>query len=104
MIVKFFKHGTGKSGNALRYLLGNDKDNKPRDPAPEIVAGDLNITKVMIDSNHRKHKYTSGVIAFRDDEKPTPEQLQKIINSFEHCFTPGPQRLPMGNPPVNPVP
>lgn len=95
MIVKFFKHGTGKSGNALRYLLGNDKDNKPRDPAPEIIAGDLNITKVMIDSNHRKHKYTSGVIAFRDDEKPTPEQLQKIINSFEQCFTPGSERLPI---------
>ncbi|MFZ7311378.1 relaxase/mobilization nuclease domain-containing protein [Comamonas jiangduensis] len=95
MIVKFFKHGTGKSGNALRYLLGNDKDNKPRDPTPEIIAGDLNITRVMIDSNHRKHKYTSGVIAFRDNEKPTSEQLQKIINSFEQCFTPGSQRLPM---------
>lgn len=96
MIISTFKTGKGKSRGPLNYLLGNDKDNKPRDPAPEIIKGDRKLTEVLIDSNHRQYKYTSGVIAFRDNEKPTDEQLNKIIDDFETAFTPGLQkRVPL---------
>ena len=83
MIISTFKTGKGKSRGPLNYLLGNDKENKPRNPAPVILKGDRKLTEVLIDSNHRQYKYTSGAIAFRDNEKPTEEQLNKIINAFE---------------------
>lgn len=92
MIISTFKTGKGKSRGPLNYLLGKDKDNKPRDPAPTIVKGDRKLTEVLIDSNHRQYKYTSGAIAFRDTEKPTDEQINKIIRDFETAFTPGLQK------------
>ena len=96
MIISTFKTGKGKARGPLNYLLGNDKDNKPRDPAPTIVKGDRKLTEVLIDSNHRQYKYTSGAIAFRDNEKPTEEQLNKIIEAFEKTFTPGlEERVPL---------
>ena len=96
MIISTFKTGKGKSRGPLNYLLGNDKDNKPRNPAPVIVKGDNRLTEILIDSNHRQYKYTSGAIAFRDNENPTEEQLQKIINAFEKTFTPGlEERVPL---------
>lgn len=96
MIVSTFKTGKGKSKGPLNYLLGNDKDNKPRNPKPEIIKGDRKLTEILIDSNHRQYKYTSGAIAFRDNEKPTEEQLEKIIDAFEKSFTPGlEERVPL---------
>lgn len=96
MIISTFKTGKGKSRGPLNYLLGNDKDNKPRNPAPTILKGDRKLTEVLIDSNHRQYKYTSGAIAFRDNEKPTEEQLNKIIGAFEKTFTPGlEERVPL---------
>ena len=96
MIISTFKTGKGKARGPINYLLGNDKDNKPRDPAPVILKGDRKLTEILIDSNHRQYKYTSGAIAFRDNEKPTEEQIQKIIKAFEITFTPGLQeRVPI---------
>lgn len=96
MIISTFKTGKGKARGPLNYLLGNDKDNKPRDPAPQIIKGDRKLTEVLIDSNHRQYKYTSGAIAFRDNEKPTSEQIEKIINAFEKTFTPDlEERVPL---------
>lgn len=96
MIISTFNTGRGKSKGPLNYLLGNDKDNKPRNPEPEIIKGDKKLTEVLIDSNHRKYKYTSGAIAFRDNEHPTPEQIQKIIEAFERTFTPNlKERVPI---------
>lgn len=96
MIISTFKTGKGKSKGPLNYLLGNDKDNKPRNPKPEIIKGDRKLTEILIDSNHRQYKYTSGAIAFRDNEQPTEEQLEKIIDAFEKSFTPGlEERVPL---------
>lgn len=96
MIISIFKTGKGNARGPLNYLLGNDKNNQPRDPAPTILKGDKKLTEVLIDSNHRKFKYTSGVIAFRDNENPKYEQIEKIIEAFEKIFTPELQeRVPL---------
>lgn len=34
-------------------------------------------------------KYVSGTLAFRDTEKPTPDQQKAIIRNFEQTFMPG---------------
>lgn len=89
MIVQFFNHGTGSSRSAITYLLQeNDSEGKRREPKPEIFSGDPKLTGFLIDNNPRKHKYSSGVIAFRNNEKPTETELKKIIKSFREAFCP----------------
>ena len=82
MIISTFKTGKGKSKGPLNYLFGNDKDNKPRDPAPVLLKGDCKLTEVLIDSNHRQYKYTSGAIAFRDNEKTNKRANRKNNKCF----------------------
>lgn len=96
MIIKVFKNvGKGPSRGAINYLLGKDKDGKIRDPAP-VVLNDLRTTEgskdavaFLIDSNKRANKYTSGVISFRENEKPSPKQIQEIMSDFRKTFLPG---------------
>jgi len=54
-----------------------------RDPAPEVLRGNPELTKSLIDSLEFKHKYTSGVIAFHRDDYPTEEQQQTLMDDFE---------------------
>lgn len=90
MIISFFNHGTGKANGAIKYLLSEkDSVGKLREPPPEVFYGDEDITRILIDTSQRKFKYTSGVIAFRDSEKPTDKQLQQIVKSFYETFAPG---------------
>ena len=84
MIVSTFKTGTGKASGPLNYLLKKHD----RNPPAEVFKGDPKLLQVLIDSNHRKFKYSSGVIAFRDNEQPTDEQLRQIVNAFEKTFKP----------------
>ncbi len=98
MIVQFFNHGSGKSKSAIGYLLAEkDSDGKIRNPPAEIFYGDKKLTADLIDNNSNKLKYTSGVIAFRDNEKPNEAQLNKIIKDFYLTFCPGlgPDRVNM---------
>jgi uncharacterized membrane protein YgcG len=96
MLVKIFKNvGKGSSRGPISYLLGKDKDGKPREPAPVELnqlltsEGSKDAVAFLIDSNKRANKYTSGVIAFRDDEKLRPVQIQEIIKDFRKTFLPG---------------
>lgn len=96
MLIKIFKNvGKGSSRGPISYLLGKDKDGKPREPAPVELnqlltsEGSRDAVAFLIDSNHRANKYTSGVIAFRDDEKLRPTQIQEVIKNFRKTFLPG---------------
>lgn len=89
MIVQFFKHGTGKARSAINYLLGStDHTGKQRSIKPILFDGDPKLTELLIDTNHRKFKYASGAISFKDDEKPSETQLKEIIKSFKKSFCP----------------
>lgn len=96
MIIKVFKNvGKGPSRGAIGYLLGKDKDGKIRDPAPIVLnelttsEGSKDAVAFLIDSNKRQNKYTSGVISFRDNEKPTARQIQEVMKDFRKTFLPG---------------
>lgn len=93
MIVKFFRHGNtqkGKSGrtgggNSVRdYLLGKDKQ---RENAT-LIRGNADQTTEVINNITNKSIYTSGVLSFSKDEKPTDEQIEKIIDSYENTLFP----------------
>ncbi|WP_416820634.1 relaxase/mobilization nuclease domain-containing protein [Delftia tsuruhatensis] len=96
MLIKIFKRvGKGSSRGPISYLLGKDKDGKPREPAPVELnqlltsEGSKDAVAFLIDSNKRANKYTSGVIAFRDNEKLRPTQIQEVIQDFRKTFLPG---------------
>lgn len=82
---------TGKSGaqSAVNYLLSDvDHDGKKRSHPPEILSGDPVTFEAIANSTKRAHKYTSGVIAFRDQESITPEQISTLIETFRSTFLP----------------
>lgn len=83
MMIKLFPH-KGPSASAVNYCL-SDYDHKGnlREVKPEILLGDAEYTK-SLDSIAKKA--TSGVIAFRDNEKPTKEQMLEIVEKFEKTF------------------
>lgn len=71
------------------YLL-SDKDwtGKPRSVKPEILMGDKFSVELSIAENHRQFKYTSGVLSFADNEKPTEDQINDVCLKFLDTFLP----------------
>ncbi|MFX4250866.1 relaxase/mobilization nuclease domain-containing protein, partial [Escherichia coli] len=82
MIVGFSSYGTGSAGSATDYLTDKERQDRQEKP-PEVIKGDINATRQLIDSLTFKHKYTSGVLSFAPDEKISPEMENAIIKRFE---------------------
>lgn len=90
MITKIFDSGTSNGQAPVNYLLGDtDHTGQIRPVQPELVIGNPNTTIDLINSIDRKFKYTSGVLSFRYEEKPTQKQQLEIINDFRKSFMPG---------------
>ena len=90
MIVRVFATGTSRGEAPVNYLL-SDKDHTGTNRAvkPEILEGNPNTTIEIINSISRDWKYVSGVIAFRDTEKPTKQQMLGVIDKFKQTFCAG---------------
>lgn len=88
MIIKVFKTGKGSSKGPINYLLGKDMNGREREPRPVILTGSKEAVAFLIDNNHRQQKYTSGVIAFRDNERPTAKELNELLKDFRQTFLP----------------
>jgi hypothetical protein len=94
MITRFFPHGGGSGAKVVEYLLAAevaayDDDRRrikgqtvKRDILPEVLAGHAETTQMLIDSNHRKWRYTSGVIAFSVEDAPSEEEQVEVMASF----------------------
>ena len=90
MNVTIFPTGKGGSESAVRYLLSDtDHVGKKRSVIPEILFGDPDTFTAIANATKRQHKYTSGVIAFRDHETITPDQVTTLIETFRATFLPG---------------
>lgn len=97
MIVRFFAYGDGSGRAAVDYLMaaevpkfdGNRDRIKgqtvKRDPLPECLHGDPEQMALLIDSDHRKWRYTSMVIAFTDEDAPSHDKQQEVMASFEQA-------------------
>lgn len=93
MNITIFPTGKGGAESAVKYLLSDtDHEKKKRSVLPEILFGDPNTFIEIANSTKRQHKYTSGVIAFRDgleSQSITPEQITTLIETFRSTFLPG---------------
>lgn len=95
MIVRFFHHGDGSGQSAVDYLMAeevpkfDEHRNRikgatvKRDPLPECIDGDPEQMALLIDSDHRKWRYTSLVVAFADDDAPSDDEQREVMASFE---------------------
>ena len=56
---------------------------KSRDPLPEILSGNPEHTRMLIDSSPHKWSYRAGVISFDADDKPTEAEQSEVMETFE---------------------
>ena len=76
-------HGTGSGRDAAAYLLA-EKDHKHEQRAGvEVLRGNPVQLGELIDSLHFVQRYTSGVIAFAPEDKPSREDVDKLLTQFE---------------------
>lgn len=100
MLTRFFAHGKGGGAGPVEYLVATEviaydnnrnvileDDGSPRlvtrDPKPEVLAGDPERTLHLIDTSKNEWTYTSGVISFAHDDRPSEDQQREVIQRFE---------------------
>ncbi|MCF2869905.1 relaxase/mobilization nuclease domain-containing protein [Octadecabacter sp. G9-8] len=100
MIISFFSSGTGGGAAPVDYLtapevlaydenrnLIRDEYGQPqtkiRDPLPEVLHGNPDRTRDLIDASANKWSYTAGVVSFADSDQPSEDAQQEAIELFE---------------------
>lgn len=90
MMVRVFRAGRSNGQSPVNYLLSDtDHTGTLRTVKPEVLEGSPATTIAVINSIQRQHKYVSGVIAFRQEEKPTRDQMHEVIRAFKKTVAPG---------------
>lgn len=84
MLIRFIARGTGRPQRASRYLLAKlDSAGRPR-PGVEVLRGDPDQVATVADSLSFQHRYTSGVIAWAPDDKPSDTEIDHVLDAFEN--------------------
>ncbi len=83
MIVKFMEHGRGSAKGAINYLLAANDHKGEKRAFVQVLRGTPELVAAIADSLPFEWKYTSGVIGFEPSDKPTPEQIQDVLDDFE---------------------
>ena len=82
MIMTVFPHGTGDGNKPTRYLVRPDYPGR-KDAPPEVLRGDVGMTRALIDSIARKWKYTAGALSWHPDDTVSPEKEEEVMDAFE---------------------
>ncbi|MCR9283527.1 MAG: relaxase/mobilization nuclease domain-containing protein [Rhodobacteraceae bacterium] len=100
MLIKLFRSGKGGGAAPVDYLIASHvlaydgnrdliRDDagvplmKCRDPSPEVLAGDPDHTRSLIDACPHAWTYRAGVISFDKDDHPSEEQQQAVMDAFD---------------------
>ena len=82
MYMKVFPHGQGCGDGPTHYLVRQDYPGRDKHP-PEVLRGDPELTRELIDSLDTKWKFTAGVLSWHPDDHVTPEQETRVMDDFE---------------------
>jgi len=89
MLVKIHSRGGGGGSGPTGYLMStHDHAGVERPVPPEVLRGDVNHTRELIDSLAFSRRYTSGCLSFSESNIPL-EQKQEVMDRFEKCLFPG---------------
>lgn len=83
MHIRFLPRGTGTARDAKRYLLQKRNHSGKKREDVQVLRGNPELVTKLADSLTFKYKYTSGVIAWHKEDKPTPTQIEEVLDSFE---------------------
>jgi len=83
MHIKFIKTGTGSAGAAKEYLLREHDSKGEIRESVQLLRGNPDQVTAVAESLEFKHTYRSAVIAWHKDDRPTPEQIEEVLNDFE---------------------
>lgn len=100
MLIKFFKNGQGGGAGPVDYLIEREvvayDDNRnalrdsdgnivmfKREPLPEVLRGDPDQTRHLIDACAHQWNYRAGVLSFTGEDAPTQLQQRTVMNAFE---------------------
>jgi hypothetical protein len=105
MLVKVFRRGTGGGRGPVDYCTAVTVpafdpatrrripgQTVTRHPPPEVLAGDPERTRMLIDASPNRWRYTSGVIAFAREDAPTEDEQRALMASFEEMAFAGLER------------
>lgn len=83
MHIKHLDTGTGSAKAAMMYLL-QDHDHKGEKRSDvQVLRGNPEFVTHLADSLNFKHKYSSAVIAWHKEDKPTLEQVEEAVHEYE---------------------
>ena len=83
MHISFAARGTGSARAAADYLVG-ERDSAGRvRPGIEVLRGNPDHVAALADSLEFERKYTSGVIAWAPEDRPTDAQIGAVLDEFE---------------------
>lgn len=82
MLIKFTSGGQGGGGTIATYLIDREREGRDMIP-PEILRGDMDRTRELIDSIERKWSYTHGVVSFALEDAPSKAQQQEVMDELE---------------------
>ena len=100
MLIKFFRNGQGGGAGPVdclidREVVAYDQNRNPlldehgnavmaeRLPRPDVIEGNPDRMRALIDSTPYQWTYRAGVIAFTHEDAPTADQQRDVITSFE---------------------
>jgi hypothetical protein len=84
MIVGFSTHSKGGGSGPVNYLTQDtNPDGSARTPLPQVVQGDTQLVRMLIDAVPFERTYTSGVLSFAPGEIITPAMEEAIMDGFE---------------------
>ena len=83
MLVKFLARGTGSAQAAADYLLREtDSQGQVREDVA-VLRGDPDGVAAVADSLEFDHKYTSGVIAWAPEDRPSDWDIDRVLDEVE---------------------
>ena len=83
MLVKFLARGTGSAQAAADYLTRElDSQGKVRDDVT-VLRGDPDQVAAVADSLEFDHTYTSGVIAWAPEDRPSDWDIDRVLDEVE---------------------
>ena len=83
MHIKCLRRGTGAARAAADYLVGERDAAGHRREGVDVLRGNPDMVAAVADSLEFEHTYTSVVIAWAPEDRPTDAQIETVLDEFE---------------------